>query len=95
MPLIRAAIAAVPEPHRGVVRFVMKDGGKRVDVLVSNAALDDLDYISADESSYFHRFKVHRLRFETLASQKYDKGYVELDGTVRIKANDLPLVSSD
>ncbi len=95
MPLMRAAIAAVPEPNRGIVRFVMKDGGKRVDVVVSNAALDDLDYVPVDEASYFHRFKVHRLHFETLASQKYDKGYIELDGSVCIKANDLPFVSTD
>ncbi len=73
----------------------MKDGGKRVNVVVSNAALDDVDYASPDESSYFHRFKVHRQHFEAIASRKYDKGYVEVDGTVCIKANDLPLVCSD
>lgn len=95
MALIRAAIPAVQDPMRGVIRFVMKDGGKRVNIVVSNAALDDLDYVSPDEASYFHRFKVHRLHFETIARQKYDKGYVELDGTVCIKANDLPFVSSD
>jgi hypothetical protein len=77
------------------VRFVMRDGGKRVVILVSNAALDDVDNISIDECSYFHRFKEHRQRFEVIASEKYDKGYVELDGTVRIKAIDLPLISSD
>ncbi|MEI9900471.1 MAG: hypothetical protein WDN31_10490 [Hyphomicrobium sp.] len=33
-------------------------------------------------------FRGHRQR-------KYDKGYVEVDGTVCIKANDLPLVCSD
>jgi hypothetical protein len=95
MPLIRAAVAAVQDPTRGIVRFVMKDGGRRVDVVVANAALDDLDYVSPDESSYFHRFKVHRLHFETIASRKYDKGYVELDGTVCIKSNDLPFAGSD
>lgn len=95
MPLIRSVIPAVPDPARGIIRFVMNDGGKHVDVVVSNAALDDLDYVSPDESSYFHRFNVHRMHFETIASQKYDKGYVELDGTVCIKSHDLPFVSSD
>ena len=95
MPLTRAAIPAVQDTSRGIVRFVMRDGGKRVEVLVSNAALDDVDNVSADECSYFHRFKKHRQRFEYIASEKYDKGYVELDGTVRIKSMDLPLISSD
>jgi hypothetical protein len=95
MPLTRAAIPAVQDPRKGIVRFVMKDGAKRIDVVVSNAALDDLDYVSRADCSYFHRFKEHRLHFEAIASRKYDKGYVEVDGTVCIKTMDLPLVSSD
>jgi len=94
MPLTRAAIPAVQDKSRGIVRFVMRDGAKRVDVLVSNAALDDLDYMTRAERSYFHRFKEYRLQFERIASQKYDRGYVGPDGTVCIKAADLPLVSS-
>jgi hypothetical protein len=95
MPLTRAAIPAVQDPRKGIVRFVMKDGAKRIDVVVSNAALDDLDYVSRADCSYFHRFKEHRLHFEAIASRKYDKGYVEVDGTVCIKTMDLPLISSD
>lgn len=95
MPLIRAAVPAVPEPHRGVVRFVMKDGGRRVDIIVANAALDDLEDESSDEASYFNRFKLHRAQFERIARQKYDRGYVELDGSVCIKASDLPFIASD
>ena len=30
-----------------------------------------------------------------MASEKYDKGYVEVDGTVCIKTMDLPLVSAN
>jgi hypothetical protein len=95
MPLTRAAIPAVQDHLRGIVRFVMRDGAKRVNIVVSNAALDDLDYVTRADCSYFHRFKEHRLQFETIASQKYDRGYVENDGTVCIKAADLPLVSSN
>jgi hypothetical protein len=73
----------------------MKDGAKRIDVVVSNAALDDLDYFSRGDCSYFHRFKENRQHFERIASEKYDKGYVEVDGTVCIKAMDLPLIGSD
>lgn len=95
MPLTRAALPAVQDTSRGIVRFVMRDGGKRVDVIVSNAALDDLDYAKPEECSYFHRFKEHRIHFETIASRKYDRGYVEIDGTVNIKTNDLPFVATD
>src|SRR5262245_45442266 len=66
MPLTRAAIPAVQDSTRGIVRFVMKDGGRRVDVVVSNAALDDFDYASPDQCSYFHRFKEHRMQFEII-----------------------------
>lgn len=94
MPLIRAAIPAVQDKVQGIVRFIMRDGSRRVEVLVSNVVLDDLDHASPDECS-FRRFKQNRLRFEQIASAKYDKGYVEMDGTVRIKEMDLPLVGSD
>jgi hypothetical protein len=95
MPLTRAAIPAVQDKTRGLVRFVMRDGSKRIDIFVSNAALNDLDNVSSEECSYFHRFKEHRQRFEYIASEKYDKGYVEVDGTVCIRAADLPFISSD
>ncbi len=95
MSLRRAAMPAVQDTARGIVRFVMKDGTKRVDVIVSNAALEDLDDVSVRECSYFHRFKEHRLHFETIARDKYDKGYVETDGTVCIRTADLPFVSAD
>ncbi len=73
----------------------MTDGSKHVEVVVSHAALDDLDYVSPLECSYFHRFKEHQLHFEAIARRKYNKGYVEVDGTVCIKAADLPFVSTD
>ena len=95
MPLTRAAIPAVQDTTRGVVRFVMRDGAKRVHVLVSSTVLDDLDYVSPDQCAYFHRFKENRQRFEHIASAKYDKGHVEVDGTVCIRVMDLPLISSD
>jgi hypothetical protein len=95
MPLMSAAIAAIPDNEFKTVRFVMKDGAKTVVVLVSNAALEDIEKPAPDEGTYFHRFKQYRKRFEQMASDKYDKGYVETDGTVCIKAADLPLVSAN
>ena len=95
MPLLPAAIAATPDNKFKTVRFVMKDGTKPVVVLVSNAALEDIEKPEPDEGAHFHRFKQYRKRFERMASDKYDKGYVETDGTVCIKAADLPLVSAN
>ena len=95
MPLTPVAMAAVPDNEFKTVRFVMKDGAKTVVVLVSNAALEDIGKTGPAEGAHFRRFKRFRKRFEQMASDKYDKGYVEIDGTVCIKAGDLPLVSAN
>ena len=95
MPLIPAAVAAVPDGLLGVVRFVMKDGTKPVVVLVSHAALEDTESAPLNESGYFNRFKQYRRLFEQMASYKYAKGCVETDGTVCIRATDLPVVSAN
>lgn len=95
MPLSPAAIPAVQDTNRGIVRFVMSDGAKRVNVVVSLAALDDLDDVAPYECSYVHRFKEHRQRFEVIASDKYDRGYVEIDGTICIKSADVPFLFAD
>ncbi len=95
MPLMSAAVAAVPDDHLRVVRFVMKDGTKPVVVMVSHAALEDAEGVPLSECDHFHRFKRYRRLFEQMASYKYDKGYVEVDGSVCIRAKDLPLDSTN
>ena len=95
MPLMPAAVAAMPDNMLRTVRFVMKDGTKPVVVLVANAVLENIESTTYDTGSYFRRFKRHRKLFERMASEKYDKGYVEVDGTVCIKTMDLPLVSAN
>jgi hypothetical protein len=90
MPLIPVAQAATPDPATRAVRFAMKDGAKTITVLVSNPALEDIDSPLTDAGGFFHRFKQYRRSFERIASAKYDKGYIEADGTVCIKAMDLP-----
>ncbi len=94
MPLMTAAIAAVPDNRSGTVRVLMKDGTRPVVVLVSHAALEDRSALP-DGDGYFHQFKQYRKFFEHVASYKYDKGYVEPDGTVCIRLMDLPLDSMD
>jgi hypothetical protein len=95
MPLMPAAIAAMPDNTLRTVRFVMRDGTKPVVVQVANAVLESIESTTYDTGSYFRRFKRHRKLFERMASEKYDKGYVEVDGTVCIKTMDLPLVSAN
>ena len=95
MPLMPAAVAAMPDDLLRGVRFVMKDGTKPVVIFVSHAALEDTESALLDESGHFHRFKQYRRLFEQMASYKYDKGYVEVDGTVCIRAVDLPLSSTN
>jgi len=95
MPLMSAAVAATPDDHLRVVRFVMKDGAKSVVVMVSHAALQDAETVPLSACDYFHRFKQYRRLFEQMASYKYDKGYVEVDGSVCIRAMDLPLNSAN
>jgi hypothetical protein len=95
MPLMSAAVAAIPDDLRRAVRFVMKDGTKPVVIFVSHAALEDTESALLDESGYFHRFKQYRKLFEQMASYKYDEGYVEVDGTVCIRSMDLPRRSAN
>ena len=95
MPLIPVAQAAVADASRRAVRFAMKDGGKMITVLVSNPALETIEIAPGDREAYFGTLKVYRKSFERIASKKYDKGYVENDGTVCIRAMDVPLASAN
>ncbi len=95
MPLMPAAVAAIPDSRLKTVRFVMRDGTKTVAVMVSNAVLEAIESTTYDTGSYFRRFKRHRKQFERLASDKYDKGHVETDGTVYMKTMDLPPESAN
>jgi hypothetical protein len=77
------------------VRFTMKDGAKTIVVLVSNPALDNVDAAPQHLGGYLDTFKQYRKSFERLASDKYDRGHVEADGTVCIRAIDLPPVCTN
>jgi hypothetical protein len=92
MPLIPAAVPAVEDARLSSVRFVMKDGSRPVSILVSRPALEEVD--GSPSQSCFETFKRYRKCFERIASDKYSRGHVEQDGTVCIRAIDLPLVSS-
>ena len=48
----------------------MKDGGKKVTVLVSNPALEQIEIAPTDHDAYFGTFKLYRKSFERIASKK-------------------------
>jgi hypothetical protein len=75
------------------VRFAMKDGSKLITVLVSNPALENIEIAPRECDSYFGTFKLYRKSFERIASEKYGRGHIEVDGTVCIRAMDVPLAS--
>jgi Protein of unknown function (DUF1488) len=88
MPLIPVAQAAAADSSLRAVRFTMKDGSRPITVLVSNPALVNIEIAPTDR--YFQTFKLYRQSFERIASTKYEKGFIEPDGTVCIRAVDVP-----
>jgi hypothetical protein len=95
MPLIPVAQAAVADAGLKAVRFAMKDGSKKVTVVVSNPALENIEIARVDREAYFGTFKLYRKSFERIAREKYAKGHVEIDGTVCIRAMDVPVAGAD
>ncbi len=93
MPLLSVAQPAIADHSMRAVRFAMKDGSKTVAILVSNPALESFDVALIEHDNYFATFKLYRKTFEQIASEKYDKGYIEADGTVCIRAMDVPFAS--
>lgn len=95
MPLLPVAQAAVEDLGLKAVRFAMKDGSKKVTVLVSNPALENIDLALVEREAHFGTFKLYRRSFERIASDKYTKGHVEADGSVCIRAIDVPSVGAN
>ena len=93
MPLLPIARPAIADRTTRAVRFTMRDGSRPVSVLVSNPALESIDIVPIEQDDYFATFKLYRKSFERIASWKYDKGHVETDGTVCIRAMDVPRAS--
>jgi hypothetical protein len=89
MPLTPVAQpGTLDNAHEGVM-FAMSDGGRTISVLVSLHALEDIDPPAHGEE-HIERFNEFRMQFEQIASDKYDKGLIEQDGTVCIRGRDLP-----
>lgn len=89
MPLISIGQPATFDNDRKGVLFPMNDGTHIVCVVVSCHALEDVDPASR-VFGHIERFNEYRRQFEQIASDKYDNGLLERDGTVCVRGRDLP-----
>lgn len=79
------------ETIRGV-RFAMLGGAGLVAVLVTHAALEEIETPRPERGGYLGRFETHRGTFERIASSKHQRGQVEIMGAVIVHAGDLGLI---
>jgi hypothetical protein len=76
------------ETIRGV-RFGMLYGPTLVAVLITHAALDDLELPSSEAEGHLARFNKHRATLEQAASAKHQRGQLEENGAVIVQVSDL------
>ena len=67
----------------------MLGGFELVTVLVTYAALDEIEAQRPENVGYLDRFDRYRDRFEQIASSKHQRGQVETSGVVIVDAGDL------
>jgi len=89
MPLNTVAQPGTLVQDQEGVLFSMYVGGRSISVLVSRHALENIDPPEHGKAP-IQRFNEYRSQFEQIASDKYDRGLLELDGTVCIRGRDLP-----
>jgi uncharacterized protein DUF1488 len=76
------------ETIRGV-RFGMLYGPTLVAVLITHAALDDLELPSSGAEGHLACFNKHRAMLEHAASAKHQRGQLEENGAVIVQVSDL------
>jgi hypothetical protein len=76
------------ETIRGV-RFGMLYGSTLVPVLITHAAVDDVELPAAGVGGHLACFNKHRNAFEQAASAKHQRGQLEESGVVIVQAGDL------
>jgi hypothetical protein len=93
----RAVRYAVRAPGDGDRRFQqvtsMLGGAGLVAVLVTHAALEEIESPRPQKDGYLGRFEKHRNKLEQIASSKHQRGQVEVSGVVIVHAGDLGLIS--
>ena len=89
MPLPTTSRATTIAATEDGVLFTMRLSANAVSILVSRQALEDID-LQPFGGAGITRFNKFRSQFEQIASDKFDKGHLERDGTVCIRGRDLP-----
>jgi hypothetical protein len=70
--------------------FWMLNGSQRQRCAVTLEALEKLQTgLKRGTAEHIKCFDTNRRRIERVASEKFDKGYLEADSTVMVKAEDL------
>jgi hypothetical protein len=72
----------------------MRYGPTVIAVLVTHAALEDIERIPARAGGYLARFEKHRDALEKAASAKHQRGGVGEDGAVTVQLGDLKSLTS-
>jgi hypothetical protein len=80
------------ETIRGV-RFAMLRGSMLVPVLITHAAVDDIEPLTPGVRGHLARFYKHRDVFEQAASAKHKRQHLEEGGLVIVDAGDLKLIT--
>ncbi len=78
------------DPERDVVRFEGRDGDRRIACAISGEALED--HFGARGTGHRQRlaaFHAHRDEIEDQARRKYTAAWLEPDGSVLIRSQDL------
>jgi hypothetical protein len=71
------------------VRFGMLHGSTLVAVLITHAALDDLERGLPGAGAHLACFNMHRNALEQVASAKHQRGQLEENGAVFVQTADL------
>ncbi len=82
MSLIPMATRAESDQHRNAVRFLMKDGGRPVPIIIFYTALERIGSTAGCRISSFDTFKRNRKLFERVARDKYVLRNLESDGSI-------------
>jgi hypothetical protein len=75
------------------VRFAMLYGPTLVAVMVTHAALDNIEPPTTGVGGHLACFNKHRNAFELIASAKHQRQKLEEGGVVIVEAGDLKLIS--
>jgi hypothetical protein len=69
----------------------MREGGMLLFVVVSHAALEDMEQSTPGAEDHLGRFQKNRSTFELIASQKYERGEIEENGFIFVQKTDLQI----